>query len=178
MGYRRKPAEQEAATELRAEGWMLLEIAKCRVVRRVSGRRRGPPPQHVVKQREIDQLDREGIARISTLSDQAFLRFLAIEESRSRVDLYLHKGLDLDEATTFEANLSGIPFGQHCRPFPPHPTQAFGVQSIRWAASRACPVIVGGDSGVAQLAERSAVNRIVAGSSPAPGATVPFAQGP
>ena len=38
--------------------------------------------------------------------------FLAIDESRLRVRLYLHEGLDLDAATTFWSEVTGVPRGQ------------------------------------------------------------------
>ena len=90
MGYRGKQQEQERARELRAGGMTLLDIAtqldvsKSSVstwVRDVpftpSPRRRGPKrnthPASVVKQRQIADLDAEGLERIGTLSDEAFL---------------------------------------------------------------------------------------------------------
>ncbi len=88
MGYRGK--EQERACELRARGMTLLDIAteldvsKSSVstwVRDVpftpSPRRRGPKrtthPASIAKQRQIADLDAEGLRRIGTLSDDAFL---------------------------------------------------------------------------------------------------------
>jgi Putative ATPase subunit of terminase (gpP-like) len=50
-----------------------------------------------------------------------FLRFLrsffAIDESRLRMKLYLHEGLDLDKAVAFWSGLTGIPTGQFTKPY-------------------------------------------------------------
>jgi hypothetical protein len=90
MGYRGKVKEQEAARVLRAEGRTLADIAaklgvaKSSVslwVRDVpftpSPRQYGPHrrrhPAHEAKLRQIQELNREGTARIGELSDQAFL---------------------------------------------------------------------------------------------------------
>ncbi len=48
----------------------------------------------------------------------AWLRtFFAIDESRMRISLYLHCGLDLDEATRFWSELTAIPISQFGKPY-------------------------------------------------------------
>jgi hypothetical protein len=114
---------------------------------------RRPHPQHVAKLAEIDECDAQGIDRIGTLSDQAFLaagtalyageggkrdgkvnfantnpemmamfcawlrRFFAIDESRLRVRVYLHEGLDLDAAEAYWSNVTGVPRNQFNRAY-------------------------------------------------------------
>jgi transposase len=112
--------------------------------------------------------------------------FWAIDESRLRVHLYLHEGLDLDGAQRFWSELLDIPTSQMIKPYratpdpsirtSKHPMGCPGVyySSVRVLRSilglcdalLACPL----PSGVAQLAEQTAVNRFVVGSSPTPGA--------
>ena len=113
--------------------------------------------------------------------------FFAVDESRLRLRLYLHQGLDLAEAEQFWSALTDIPlsqFGAAYRAVPDstirstkhvrglrqrrlrvqsHPSSDHG--SGGGAANLARP-----KSGVAQLAEHAAVNRVVVGSSPTPGA--------
>jgi hypothetical protein len=48
-------------------------------------------------------------------------RFCAVDESRLRVFLYLHQGLDLDTATEFWSSVTGVPqsqFGKAYRAVP------------------------------------------------------------
>ena len=90
MGYRGKLHEQERARAMRASGMTLLDIAtelavgKSSVsawVRDVeftpSPRRRGPKrtthPASIAKQRQIADLDADGVRRIGALSDDVFL---------------------------------------------------------------------------------------------------------
>ena len=90
MGYRGKVEEQERARELRAAGSTLqaiateLGVSKSSVslwVRDVEfipsqrryGARRRPHPAHEAKLRQIDECNAEGVRRIGTLSDEAFL---------------------------------------------------------------------------------------------------------
>ena len=90
MGYRGKVELQEKARALRATGKTLLDIATELGVAKssvsvwvrdvpfepsprqhsVNGR---PHPQHLAKLAEIEECDRDGVDRIGTLSDQAFL---------------------------------------------------------------------------------------------------------
>jgi Helix-turn-helix len=90
MGYRGKVEQQEQARVLRAQSLTLAEIAtrlgvsKSSVSLWVRGvqftpspRRSGPKrtthPAHSAKLRQIEELDRLGVERIGTLSDDAFL---------------------------------------------------------------------------------------------------------
>lgn len=114
-------------------------------------------------------------------------RFFEVDESRLRLKLYLHEGLDLDESIAFWSALTGIPPSQFHKPYraAPDPSirrakHAFGCPGVAYSCSRTHRAVMGLvqallscdalPSGVAQLAERSAVNRIVVGSSPTPGA--------
>jgi hypothetical protein len=48
----------------------------------------------------------------------AWLRqFFKIDESRLRVRLYLHQGLDLDAATAYWAGVTGVPASQFGKPY-------------------------------------------------------------
>ena len=114
-------------------------------------------------------------------------RFFEIDESRLRVVLYLHVGLDLQAAEQFWSEITEIPLAQFTKPYraaadpsirrSKHP---LGVPSVAYRSRpthRAVMGLVGAllssdalPSGVAQLAEQSAVNRFVVGSSPTPGA--------
>jgi len=90
MGYRGKVEQQEQARALRAQNLTLAEIAFRLAVskssvslwvrgvpftpsRRRSGPKRTTHPAHTAKLRQIEELDRLGIQRIGTLSDDAFL---------------------------------------------------------------------------------------------------------
>src|SRR5688572_20452853 len=44
-------------------------------------------------------------------------RFFDIDESRLRVRLYLHEGLDIDEANEFWSELTGIPIASFGKPY-------------------------------------------------------------
>ena len=44
-------------------------------------------------------------------------RFFDIDVARLRVQLYLHEGLDLDEAVSFWSNLTDIPLTRFTRPY-------------------------------------------------------------
>jgi hypothetical protein len=239
MGYRGKVREREQARDLRAQGETLqaiadqLGVSKSSVslwVRDVpftpSKRRYGPQrrrnPLHERKLREIEELNRAGVERLGSLSEDAFLaagaalyagegakadhavvfansdarmmrffgawlrRFFEIEESRLRVHVYLHEGLDLDGAEAFWSEVTGVPRSQFRKPYRAvrdptirHNKHEFGCCYLRYSCSRTHRAIMGlvrallssaCYSGVAQLAEHAAVNRVVAGSSPAPGA--------
>ena len=118
-----------------------------------------------------------------------FRRFFEVEENRLRVQLYLHADLDLESARSFWADVTDIPITQFHRPYRAVSDRTMEAQPSRQrllsrdlllcthppgdhgADERPDTGIVEADhSGVAQLAERSAVNRIVVGSSPTPGA--------
>jgi hypothetical protein len=110
MGYRGKVEQQEQARALRAQNLTLEEIAtrlgvsKSSVSLWVRGvpftpsrRRFGPKrtthPAHTAKLRQIEELDRLGIQRIGSLSDDAFLV--------AGVALYAGEGSKTDGAVKF-----------------------------------------------------------------------------
>jgi len=114
--------------------------------------------------------------------------FFAVDESRLRVQLYLHQGLDLDVANTFWSELTAIPTAQFHAPYravaDPAIKQAkhsMGCPAVRYSCTRTHRTVMGLvdalltcdalPSGVAQLAERLTVNQNVVGSSPTPGAS-------
>ena len=136
---------------------------------------------------------RDGSVRLTNTNPSLIRYFMAwlrhffdVDESRLRAQLYLHQGLDLDAANKFWSELTLIPIEQFCKPYRAVPDPAIrtakhpnGCLTVRYGCSRTHRAIIGliaallsceTLSGVAQLAERSAVNRIVVGSSPTPGA--------
>ena len=171
MGYRGKTAERERARELRAQAWILqdiadeLGVAKSTVSRwvrdvvfearprRTGARLRGPNKLQRRRQAEIDELLAEGRSRIGLLSDREFLvagtalyagegsktdgvvkfantdprmiaffcawlrYFFDIDESRLRLWLYLHEGLDLDAGIKFWSQLTSIPPSRFGKPY-------------------------------------------------------------
>jgi transcriptional regulator with XRE-family HTH domain len=170
MGYRGKLEAQERARAMRAEGMTLLDIATRLGVSKSSvslwvrdvdftpsprryGAQRRPHPFHEAKLQQIEQLDAEGVTRIGTLSDEAFLaagialyagegtkregaarfantdptmvrffcawlrRFFDIDESRWRVRVYLHQGLDLEAAQAHWSHVTGVPLAQFRAPY-------------------------------------------------------------
>jgi transcriptional regulator with XRE-family HTH domain len=112
--------------------------------------------------------------------------FFRIDESRLRMRLYLHKGLDLTAATAFWVDVTGIPASQFTKPYRAdadpsirrvkHPMGCPGVVYSCSKTHRAIMGLVGAllsstsNSGVAQSAEHAAVNRVVESSSLSPGA--------
>lgn len=112
--------------------------------------------------------------------------FFHVDESRLRMRLYLHEGLDLEAAEVFWSELAGIPRQQFTKPYrakanasirrSKHP---FGCPSISYSCSKTHRAIMGlvrallssiCYSGVVQLAEHRPVKPGVVGSSPTPGA--------
>ena len=110
MGYRGKVQEQERARDMRARGTTLqdiateLGVAKSSVSRwvrdvpftpskRRTGPRRRPHPAHEAKLAQIAALNAEGMARIGTLSDVAFLV--------AGIALYAGEGAKGDGAVNF-----------------------------------------------------------------------------
>lgn len=77
-------------------------------------------------------------------------RFFAIEESRLRIRLYLHQGLDLEAAEAFWSQLTGIPLTQFGQPYravadpsirrSKHP---LGCPKVRYSCSHTHRVIMG-----------------------------------
>ena len=142
----------------------------------------------------------EGAKRDGTVSfansDPAMMRFFCvwlreffeIDESRLRVRIYLHEGLDLAEASAFWSAVTNIPQQQFQAPFraTPDPTirttkHVYGCCHVRYASTTTHRAIMGlirallscgGWSGVAQSAERWPVKPMVEGPSPSPGASL------
>ncbi len=116
-------------------------------------------------------------------------RFFVIDEARLRAHVYLHEGLDLEAAERHWARVTGVPRTQFrravpgcCRPHDAHNQARIRVRirelRVQHDASHdhgAHPraAILGRHSGVAQLAERLAVNQDVESSSLSPGAHGP-----
>lgn len=118
----------------------------------------------------------------------AWLRaFFSPDESRLRVRLYLHEGLDLDAATSFWEEVTGIPRSQFTAPYRAvpdatirHNKHVMGCPAVSCGGSRVHRAVMGVvkgllscdlPSGVAQLAEQRIVNPWAVGSSPTPGAS-------
>ena len=113
-------------------------------------------------------------------------RFFDIDESKLRVRLYLHEGLDLDAATAFWSDVTEIPPSQFYKPYRAPadgtirtneaPDGLSGGQLLvdlvvpPCHGSRRGGIVSSCNSGVAQLAERRPVKPFVVGSSPTPGA--------
>ena len=77
-------------------------------------------------------------------------RFYDLDETRLRVRLYLHQGLDLDEATGYWSALTGIPPTQFGKPYRAVPDPSIrnakhprGVATVRYSCSRAHRSIMG-----------------------------------
>lgn len=119
----------------------------------------------------------------------AWLRhFFEIDESRLRVRVHLHEGLDLSAAQEHWSQVTGVPLGQFRAP---HRALAdpsrrrnkhqHGCCYVNYACTRTHRRIMGmirallsseAHSGVAQSAEQGPVKPKVVGSSPTPGATL------
>lgn len=72
-----------------------------------------------------------------------FRRFFDVDESRLRVRLYLHEGLDIGEANAFWAELTGIPLTAFQKPYRARADQSIrnskhpmGCPSVRYSCSR------------------------------------------
>lgn len=203
VGYRGKLREREEARRLRAEGKTLQQIADLLGVSKSSvsvwvrdvpftpskrryGAQRRRHPFHERKLREIEECDAEGIRRLGTLDEDAFLaagvalyagegaktegavklantdskivaffctwlrRFFEVDESRLRVRLYLHEGLDLDQAEVFWSGVTGIPrsqFGKAYRAVPDagirHNKHVHGCAAVVYTCTRTHRRILG-----------------------------------
>jgi hypothetical protein len=114
-------------------------------------------------------------------------RFFDIDETKLRLRLYLHEGLDLDAAREFWTGITDIPPDRFLKPYRAvadattrHTKHEHGCASVAYYSTRVHRVImalVGAllsssspHSGVAQLAEHRTANQRVLGSSPSPGA--------
>ena len=113
--------------------------------------------------------------------------FFDIDESRLRLRVYLHEGLDLDAAQNYWSRVTGIPLEQVRKGYRavPDPTirtakHPYGCAYVRYCCARTHRSIMGlidalissafALSGVAQPAEHATVNRVVESSSLSPGA--------
>lgn len=119
---------------------------------------------------------------------QWFRHFFDLDETRLRVSVYLHEGLNLDVAEDHWAALTHIDRSQFRKGYRAVPDPSIrknkhehGCCYVYYSCARTHREVMGlvrallsssCYSGVAQSAERSAVNRIVVGSSPTPGATL------
>ena len=99
-------------------------------------------------------------------------RFFTIDESRLRVRVYLHEGLDLDAAEQFWSEITGIPSAQFRAPYRAKPDPSIRrnkhehgcvyvdycvlADSPRGHGSGPGAAILGRHSGVAQSAEQAA----------------------
>jgi hypothetical protein len=104
-----------------------------------------------------DVLHRDGKVQLAN-SDPRLLfffcewlrRFFEIDESRLRVWLYLHEGLDLDEANAFLALITGIPLSQFRKPYRAVPDAGirttkhiYGCPSVVYSCSKTHRAIMG-----------------------------------
>ena len=112
--------------------------------------------------------------------------FFGVDESRLRMRVYLHDGLDLDAAEAFWSQVADVPRerfrkGYRAEPDPSIRTakHEHGCAYIRYSCSRTHRAVMGlvaallisnGPSGVAQSAAQLTVNETAEGSSPSPGA--------
>ncbi|MGI9623558.1 MAG: hypothetical protein ACR2PK_12040 [Acidimicrobiales bacterium] len=77
-------------------------------------------------------------------------RFFEIDESRLRVSLYLHEGLDLTSANRHWSEVTGIPEAQFYKPYRAVPDvsirrnkHAFGCAHVRYASTRTLRKVLG-----------------------------------
>ena len=191
--------------------------------KRRTGPQRRPHPFHEAKLAQIAACDADGLERIGTLRDDAFLaagvalyagegaktdgsvkfantdpsmirffcawlrRYFEIDEARLRVRVYLHQGLDLDAAEAHWSEVTGdsarLSSARRTERWPIRASAGTSTSSGASTSCYACSTthrrIMGlvrallssrRHSGVAQPAERSAVNRNVESSSLSPGA--------
>jgi len=77
-------------------------------------------------------------------------RFFDVDESRLRVRVYLHEGLDLERAEHHWSEITGIPLGQFRAPYraPADPTirtnkHEFGCAYVRYTCTRTHRQVMG-----------------------------------
>jgi hypothetical protein len=77
-------------------------------------------------------------------------RFFEIDESRLRVRIYLHQGLDLGAATAYWSTLTGIPASQFRKPYRAVPDPSIrrakhvhGCLSVRYSCSATHRAVMG-----------------------------------
>jgi len=100
---------------------------------------------------------RDGVVQF-TNSDPGMMRFFCtwlrthfdVDESKLRVRLYLHEGLDLDAAQTFWVGLTGIPIEQFLKAYRAvpdagirHTKHVHGCASVRYYSARTHRAIMG-----------------------------------
>jgi len=100
---------------------------------------------------------RDGVVEF-TNSDPAMMRFFCawlrshfdVDESRLRVSLYLHQGLDLEAASAFWARTTGVPVDQFLKPYRAVPDRGIrgtkhvhGCASVRYSSARTHREIMG-----------------------------------
>ncbi len=139
MGYRGKVAEQERARALRAEGRERIGRLSERVFL-VAGA--------ALYAGEGNKTDGAvGFANSDPRMIAFFCAWLRrgfeVDESRLRVKLYLHDGLDLDHAPAFWSRLTCIPLSQFTKPYRPVPDPSIrnskhplGYPSVVYSCSR------------------------------------------
>jgi hypothetical protein len=100
---------------------------------------------------------RDGVVRFANSDPRMILlfciwlrRFFDVDESRLRVHLYLHQGLDLDRASSFWSDLTGIPLTQFGTPYRAVPDPSIrrskhplGCPAVSYASSVAHREITG-----------------------------------
>ena len=159
MGYRGKLAERQQARQLRRAGLPLAEIARLLA----EGRARiGRLSEREFLVAGVALYAGEGSKRDGSVifanSDPrmvvffcSWLRhFFQIDESRLRVRLYLHQGLDLDGAMTFWSEVTGIAVSQFSKPYRAvpdpsirHAKHVHGCVGVRYSCSATHRSIMG-----------------------------------
>jgi hypothetical protein len=88
--------------------------------------------------------------RIMRLFSEWLRRFFPVDESRLRVWLYLHEGLDLDAAISFWSNLTGVPAAQFGKPYRAvpnvgirHNKHQFGCATVSYSCTKTHRAIMG-----------------------------------
>ena len=136
MGYRGMVAEQGRARDLRAEAWTLQEIADALGVAKSS-------VTLWVRDVEFEPRPRAKVARRREPNALQRRKQAEIDEQRLRLALYLHRGLDLDEAVAYWSALTQIPPHHFTKPYRAVPDPSIrtarhvhGCLSVRYSCSR------------------------------------------
>jgi hypothetical protein len=87
--------------------------------------------------------------------------FFEIDESRLRIQLYLHQGLDLDAANAFWSDVTGIPVEQFVRPYRAvpdpsirHSKHPMGCPGVCYSCSRTHRAVMGLVAGLLESPSR------------------------
>jgi hypothetical protein len=106
-----------------------------------------------------------------------FRRFFDVDESRLRLRLYLHQGLDLDAANSFWSALTGIPTSQFGAPYRAVPDPSIrkakhplGCPSVNYSCSRTHRAIMGMIDALLTCEARPSAGP---GGDPSPGTIIP-----